>query len=314
MPRAPYNSAVNMFSLMHDPAFMTQAETAIREFCKEVHEITYIEHGFDNIVALVNKEYVFRFPRDEDAARRLMFEGALLQKIGKSVHAVAMPGIERIHMQPLYVVSKYIEGEHLDAARIRALSETEQAAIGKKIATFIAELTQSVSSLEVQRLRSEAHVDSLRENWDVYFKRLFVDTPLPNDKLRPVVDEYYALWKDYVAHEQRTLAIHDDLHTNNLLFVGPELSGVVDFSETNVGSVEEELRWLYTMGDTVLQAAILQHQALTGQSIAADHVRAWVIIQQLASFIKRFTAQETESTHYIRARDNLRAWIPNFPL
>jgi len=305
---------VNIFPLIDDPAFMRQAETAFREFSKDVYEVTYIEHGADNIVALVNKEFVFRFPRNADAAKRLTFETALLQKVGKSVHAVAVPTVVKVQMQPLYVVSQYIEGEHLSGARIQSLSEEEQAMIGKKIAAFIAELSQSISSLEVQRLRTEAGVDGLREGWDNYFQRLFVTEPLPNETLRPIVEKYYLTWKDYIAHEQRTLAIHDDLHSSNLLFAGPQLNGVVDFSEANVGSVEEEMRWLYALGDTVLKAAIEHYRALTGYAVDYDHVRTWVVVQQLASFIKRLKTQETQSPHFLRAQENLRTWIPGFPL
>jgi aminoglycoside 2''-phosphotransferase len=305
---------VNIFPHINDPAFRQQAETAILEFCKEVREITYIEHGSDNIVALVNKEYVFRFPRNADAAKRLTFETALLQKIDKSIQAVSVPKVAKVRLQPLYTVSQYIDGEHLTGAQIQLLSEEEQVAIGRKAAKFIAQLSQSISSLEVQRLRTEAGVDSLREPWDAYFDRLFVKQILPNNILRPVVDEYYGIWKDYIAREQRTFAVHDDLHTNNLLFVGPQLNGIVDFSEANVGSVEEEMRWLYAMGDTVLKSAIAHYQELTGSAVDYDHVRVWVTLQQLASFVKRLSSQETESPHFLRAQTNLRNWIPNFPM
>jgi aminoglycoside phosphotransferase (APT) family kinase protein len=305
---------VNIFPLINDPAFVQQAETAIRLFCKEVHEVTYIEHGTDNIVALANKEYVFHFPRNADAAKRLTFETALLQKVGKKVQAVSVPGIVKVQMQPLYVVSQYIPGEHLTSAQIQSLSEDEQIAIGRTIAAFIAQLSQSISSLEVQRLRTEAAADSLREPWDIYFKRLFVTEQLPNNALRPIVDHYYQLWEYYAKQEQQTYAIHDDLHVDNLLFLGPRLSGIVDFSETNVGSVEEEMRWLYAMSDIVLKSAIAHYQELTGTVVDYDHVRIWVVTQQLASFVKRLTSQETESPHFKRAQENLRKWIPSFPL
>lgn len=305
---------MNIFPLINDPAFVQQAGIAIRLFCKEVHEVTYIEHGTDNIVALANKEYVFHFPRNADAAKRLTFETALLQKLGKKVQAVSVPGIVKVQMQPLYVVSQYIPGEHLTSEQIQSLTEDEQVAIGRKIAAFIAQLSQSISSLEVQRLRTEAAVDSLREPWDIYFKRLFVAEQLPNGSLRAVVDEYYQLWKYYTQQEQRTFAIHDDLHADNLLFLGPQLNGIVDFSETNVGSVEEEMRWLYAMSEVVLRSAIAHYQELTGNVVNYDHVRVWVITQQLASFVKRLASQETDSPHFTRSQENLRKWIPDFPL
>jgi aminoglycoside 2''-phosphotransferase len=306
---------MNIVPLLSDPAFQRLAGSAISEFCKNVREITYIEHGDDNIVALVNQEYVFRFPRNEAAAKRLTYETALLQKIGGNLHAmVDIPTISKVHTQPLYVVSRYIEGEHLRGSQIQQLSQEEQAAIGRKIAVFVAQFNQVISGLEIQRLRTEAGVEGLRPQWEAYFEGLFVTSPLPNMRLQPVVNEYYAMWKDYVSHEQRTYAIHDDLHEANLLFLGSQLNGIVDFSETNVGSIEEELRWLYPMGDIVLNAAIAQYQSLTNSTIDYNHVRTWAVIQTLANYIKRFINQETDSRHFLRAQDYLRKWIPNFPL
>ena len=69
-----------MLPALEDPAFIHEVEVAIRAFYKqEVSELTYVENSQDNIVVLVNRELVFRFPRDTGAARRLTFETALLQ-------------------------------------------------------------------------------------------------------------------------------------------------------------------------------------------------------------------------------------------
>ena len=303
-----------MLPTLQDPGFAQLAQSAISEYCKDVEEITYIEHGVDNIVAVVNKRFVFRFPRREDAAKRLAYETALLQMFGKAIHSVASPKVLQVHTMPLYVVSDYIAGEHLTVDQIKALSEEEQVAVGRTIAAFVVELNKAISSLQVQRLRNEAQVDSLQEEWAIRFDRQFMRERLPNDRLRPVVEEYYTMWKDYVVHEQRTLAIHDDLHPANLLFVGSKLNGVVDFGEANTGSVEEELRWVYSMGDIVLKAAIGHYQQLTGQVINADHVRVWVIMQELSAYTRDLARQQTDSYPFKRAEAHLREWIPNFPL
>lgn len=294
---------------------MQQAHAAIRQFCKrEVEEVSFIERSTDNVVAIANRQYVFRFPRNDDAARRLYFETALLQKVGKQLPAVRLPELIQVHTQPFYVVANYIEGTHLTDKEVQGLSNDEQMTIGRTIATFSTQLNHAISGLEIGRLRTESHVEGLREPWDMYFKRLFVEERLPNDKLRPLVEEYYPLWKEYVAHEQRTYAIHDDLHPDNLLFLGSQLNGIVDFSETNTGSIEEEFRWLYALGEVVMQAAIEQYQQLTGTSINPDHLRVWVIMQQLASYTSRLARQDTDSRPFLRAQNYLRSWLPNFSL
>lgn len=293
---------------------MQQATIAIHAYVKEVEEITYIEHGADNVVAIVNKEYTFRFPRNADASKRLYYETALLQKIASHLTVVHVPELIRVNTQPFYSVAKYIEGEHLTGKEIQGLTDDEQIMLGKKLAMFISQINQAISGLEVRRLRTEARVDNLEEPWDDYFKRLFGGQPLPNERLRPAVSEYYALWKDYVAHEERNYAIHDDLHPANLLFLGAQLNGVVDFGDANAGSIEEEMRWLFLMGDLVLKTAIEHYQQLTGVQTNYDHVRVWAIMHELSTYVTRLKNQQTESFPFQRSQEHLRAWLPNFPL
>lgn len=305
---------MNILSIIEDPAFSQQADAAIHQFCKEVTEITYIEHGIDNVVALVNSEYVFRFPRHPNAAKRLYFETALLQKVGRQLTAAKVPELVQVHTQPFYSVSKFIEGGHLTGQQIQQLSPDEQIATGRTIAEFIVQLNKAISGLEIRRLRHEAVIENLEEPWDVYFKRIFEIERLPNEKLRPIVNEYYSLWKDYVAKEQKTYAIHDDLHPANLLFLGGRLNGIVDFGDTNTGSIEEEMRWMYLMGETVLKSTMEHYRLLTGVNIDHDHIRVWAIMHELSSYTSRLARQQTETTPFKRAQDHLRSWLPNFPL
>ena len=235
--RFAYNRVVNMLNTVYDPAFQREAQQAILEHVKDIREIDYVEHGSDNIVVIVNKQLVFRFPRTQAKARRIAYETAILQKTKGKITAVQVPELIKVHTSPLYLVANYIPGEHYIAEEIQAFSEVEQQAVGIKLAEFIHQFNTAISGLEVRRLRNESGVEGLEEPWAKYFIRLFEQGRLPNDKLRPTVAQYYSLWKDYVRSEQATFAIHDDLHLANLLFAGPTLSGVVDFGDVNVGEV-----------------------------------------------------------------------------
>jgi hypothetical protein len=303
-----------MLTTIDDPNFKLEADQAIKEFCKEVNELTYVEHGADNIIALVNKEYVFRFPRNENAAKRLAYETALLQKVYGHIQTIQIPQVVKVHNRPLYTVASYIHGDHLSGQEIQQLAEEEQAEIGRAIADFVFQLNQSISSLEVRRLRMQAYVDDLVEPWPLYFDRILRQERLPNELLRPIIEQYYPLWHDYVLHEQSTNTIHDDLNSNNLLFVGPRLNGVVDFSDVNTGSIESEFRKLFVMGDGVLRSAISRYEALSQTKVDYDHIRIWAIMQELARFTSRLARQDTDNFLFQYARENLRKWVPGFSL
>lgn len=303
-----------MYQTVEDIGFIRMVETAALTYAKELHELSYVEHGTDNIVAVVNREFVFRFPRNERSARRLVFETALLQKIKGRIDTVPIPELLEVHTRPLYVVSKYIPGDHLTAEEIQKLTEEEQHDIGVKLADFMYQFNKSISGLETRRLRTEASVDLEEEPWAAYFERLFVKELLPNNKLKSVVDEYYPLWKQYSGSEQAMYTIHDDLHPNNLLFTGSRLTGVLDFGDANIGSIESELRKLYESGDVVLKAAVSRYEDLSKTTIQYDHIRVWAIMHELARFTDRLKRQDTEAVLFKKAQENLRNWVPNFPL
>lgn len=291
------------------PEFMAQADQVVRAHYSSIHEVSYIEHSSDNLVVIVNRESVFRFPRHPAGAARLTFEIALLQKLQGKLKTIPTPKLTEVHNAPLYMMAGYIPGEPLTVEQIKSLSEDEQAAIGRTLAAFMAELHGAISGLEVARLRNESLVDRLEESWPVLFNRLFNQQPLPNEHLRPIVDEQYAIWKSYAATEREQYAIHDDLHALNLLFVGPTLSGILDFGDTTLGTVEEEMRWLYGMGDVVLDAAIQHYKEITGKQIDMQHVRLWAIMHELAVFTDRLAQDKTNDPSFVRAQANLRQWV-----
>lgn len=305
---------MNLFRSIEDVNFVRLVESAALTYTKELHELTYVEHGTDNIIAIANREFVFRFPRNEKSARRLVFETALLQKIKGKITALSIPELLEVHTRPLYIVTKYIEGNHLTPADIQKLSEEEQNKVGAQLADFMFQLNQVISGLEVRRLRSEANVDIGEEAWPQYFERLFVQQPLPNDKLTSIVREHYGIWRQFVVNEQQNYTIHDDLNPNNLLFVGSSLCGILDFGDTNTGSIESELRKLYGCGDIVLKAAVDHYESLSGATIQYDHIRAWAITHDLARFVDRLGRQDTNAPLFKQVHENLRNWIPNFPL
>jgi aminoglycoside 2''-phosphotransferase len=294
------------------PGEQANIQQIVREFCTDVSEITFIEHGHDNLVACVNREFVFRFPRNEQAAKRLAFEVELLEKLKGKIRSVPIAEVVKTSGAPPYAVMRFVEGEHLDG-EIAQMTDEEQEAVGRQLAEFIAEFPGAISANELMSLREKAGVVGLRENWQQYFQRVFAGQ-LPDERLKTIVGEYYLTWLQYVGQEDASLPIHDDLHPSNILFVGSRVSAVLDFADATTGSIEEEMRGLYRMGDKVLRVAIARYQELTGRSVDYDHVRVWVVTNELARFTRYFGEGKTDYPIFKLAQANLRHWLPNFPL
>lgn len=46
----------------------------LRKMYPDTKQITIVEHGYDNIVGLLDNKYAVRFPRNADAYRRSQYE------------------------------------------------------------------------------------------------------------------------------------------------------------------------------------------------------------------------------------------------
>src|SRR3982750_1154401 len=157
---------------METPQLVTDRaaqERIILQYEPTVEEISYIDHGHDNLVVVVNNKLVFRFPRNEAAARRLEFEVALLQLVKGKITAVPTPELLQVSAAPLYVVTAYREGMHLNQTEIEALSDDEQTAIGHKLAEFMVQFGAAISGEQLMRLRKEAGLVGMEESWPEYF-------------------------------------------------------------------------------------------------------------------------------------------------
>lgn len=306
--------SMNLLPIAEDRAFMQETDRIIQSFCSNAMEITYVEHGADNMVAIVDDQYVFRFPRGQDAAKRLRFEADILQKVNGKITTLKIPELLYVHADPPYSVSSYVPGAHLTGQHVHSLPHHEQRGIGERLATFIVQFNQAISGPAVHKLRKATGVEDLDEPWETYFERLFLRERLPDERLSTIISEHYTTWQTYVAQEKRIYAIHDDLHQSNLLFNGSTLQGVVDFGDANVGGIEEEMRWLYAMGETVLRSAIEQYELVTGDSVSYEHVQEWAILHELSTYVARLNRHDTRSFPFQRAQAHLRAWLPSFPL
>ena len=288
------------------------AETIVRRECPDADGIMYVEHGHSNLVAQVDERYVFRFPRDADMLKRFEYETALLQLLGERQLA-PLPSVYKKSLQPAFAVLQFLPGEHLTQVEVLALSPAKQATYGAQLASFVYAFQQSVTVAEVKKLRQATRVDEVEDRWERYLPKAFA-TPPANENLRTIIDHLYGEWQTMVVTEHRDIVVHGDLHGQNILFADGRLSGVLDFEFADVGSIEQECRTLYQFGEHLLDGFVHEYERLSKKTIRLDHVRTWAIVGELATFCTRTRRGQTSHPSYLRARENLRAWLPEHSL
>jgi aminoglycoside phosphotransferase (APT) family kinase protein len=185
-----------------------------------------IEDGYDFYVAIIDDEWVFRFPRRSGVEEALEREIAVLPKLAQALPA-SIPSFEYVTRNPLFVGYRLLRGQPLvdeDAEGVRAFLEALHA-------------TPS-SALPVER---HDWVGAYREQCAEFERLVF-----------PVIDRDGRVRARRLFGEVETLVgfnpslIHADLGPEHLLVRDGRLAGVIDWGDMRVGDPALDYAWLLT--------------------------------------------------------------------
>ena len=186
--------------------------------------IVEIDVGYDFEVAIVDDDWVFRFPRRAGVEEALEVEVVLLPALAPAL-PVAVPSFEHISREPLFVGYRLIRGEPLvdeDADGVRAFLEALHAF--------------DPAGLPVER---PDWVEAYR-NQCAEFERLV----LPGfDKDRhPEAKSLFAETETLV--DFKPVLLHADLGPEHLLVRDGRLVGVIDWGDARIGDPALDYAWL----------------------------------------------------------------------
>lgn len=284
-----------------------QAEAIIRSKFPNSRNIEFVEHGYNNLIAKIDAQYVMRFPKNDEGKARFEFGVNVLQRLAQNL-GVPVPTVIEVSYHPQYSISSYLPGTHLENKDIRALGSQTLSDIGEQLAKFSIGLNKVFSPLEIKSLRGKTGLDKVSPAWDVYFEDIF-NKPQENPDIEALNRKYYSLWKGVVEASSKEIVIHDDLHAANLLFDNNRLSGVLDFEDINTGTIEQEFCDLFRLSEDVLLAAAQKYLELTGHKVNIEAVKTWAITAELAAYSRQINKNDLDHPSFKRAQAKLRFWL-----
>jgi aminoglycoside phosphotransferase (APT) family kinase protein len=186
--------------------------------------VVEIDEGYDFEVAVVDDEWVFRFPRRAGVEEALRLEIVLLPLIAPAL-PVDVPTFEHISRDPLFVGYRLIRGEPLvdeDGDGVRAFLDALHAL--------------EPSSLPLERLD---WIEGYREQC-AEFERLVL--PLLERDLRARAKKLFRDAEALVGFEPAL--VHADLGPEHLLVRDRRLVGVIDWGDARLGDPALDYAWL----------------------------------------------------------------------
>lgn len=285
------------------------ATNIVKNIYPNAIDISFIEHGYDNLVALVDGKYAFKFPRNRYAYLRDEYEELVLRDLD-SLTLLTIPKVLGKDKNPYYFITSFVPGDHLNTEQVRNLQVKKQQKVADKIAQFAFAMHSKLSVNKAMDHRRKLKLDTLKEEpWIIYFENKLNKITFPNNEQNKLAKEYYTKWKalTYLTPE---VVVHDDLHNENLMFEGTNLVGIVDFGDTNIGHPEQEFRQMYRISEVMLDMVIQSYGELSHFKLNKEASILWAILQELAVYSEMLTNTEKNRPSYFRAAKNLQKWLP----
>ena len=288
----------------------TVLEHVIKKYGDKPYKI--VDHGYQNLVAIIDNQYVARIPRDHRAAKILARESEIITLL-KDLDdpPLKTQKIIEFSMSPTYMVCDFIAGESMLENDIPGLPEPTQKEIGRTVARFINWLGQ-ISSPQVLKKVAASVPDSLA--WDYYLEQTigaFDETDYPTlsahaKRLSAQLGNFYPDGVNVIANQ----ILHDDLYAGNIIFdESYSPIGVIDFSDMGVGDAEREMRQMYRTGQVVFDACVDEYESLSGKKIDKQRVKFWAEAQVFAALCGKIDKKTHPS--FKRGMRNVKKWYPN---
>ena len=271
-------------------------------------ELEIVESGYENLVIIAD-EQVFRFPRTEASWRRDKLECVLFEAINKQ-STLSIPAIIQVSNDPPFAAISKMHGNHL-SEDLAELSDEARIVYAQQLARFAYGLHQSIDSLTFKKLKQDNNVvNDPIDDWEKYMPKFLLDCDYLSPIQKAAASEWYYIWKNDIAKQDRALVIHDDLHTGNVFVDEEMITGVIDFGECTIGSAEQELRQLYRANPDTLKAGINEYNRLSSRKIDYDVAKNWSITHEIAVYSKSIYNAQTDSHAFSRSKSNLAKWLP----
>ena len=264
-----------------------------------------LEPGEMNDMVVVEENEVFRFPRTPESCLRLEYESRVLAALDAKL-TIPIPKLIELDPSKQFSVLSFIEGEVLTNHDIGRFSRPETDVLAKQLAQFMRELNAHMSVGQLDEWARELMPSS--DTWDEYYASLAARKN-GNSYLQRYGEQYkkvHALQAK--APRVPTIAIHGDLHAGNMLFKGAQLSGIIDFADCETGTIYNELRPLYSLGEDIVVGIIQQLDSTLGD-IDLELVRETAILHELSVLARSDTEQLQSGSRVSISRKLLTTWL-----
>lgn len=229
------------------------------------HQVELDDTGWDNMVVIVNREWVFRFARTQNVAKRIQKEKRLLEYLHERLRHldVSIPHYQLLRNQNQKVVGCYykmIQGEVLKPTLLRRINDSAKARIAVQLGSFLS-IVHSSHQQVIEDIGIEVvHTD---QYWHDYLQEirqhiLPLLTPVEQTQVLNLFETYLQQRKTNCI--PNTL-VHGDLSHAHILYDPNKqaISGIIDFGDAQLTDPAYDFSGLYWDYGQGFMQEVLRH-------------------------------------------------------
>lgn len=266
-----------------------------------IKNIKLITNGWDNMVAEINDEYIFRFPKDTDCT--FNHEIKILDYLQDKT-SILIPKIEFIGKSYTYMGYKKIPGNDLTKEIYDLLSLDEKKKLIFDLANFLKEFHSSISVEQVKKIGLE--LEDYKSYLDLINKRL--NNRFDDVQISSFIERTCKEFLTMASEKQNIVVLYNDLHTENIAFdnINKRVVGIFDFGDVMIGDIHFEFHQLYKFDPNLMRAVALKYQELTGVNLELRRMVISARINELCNLAEFI--DKPDSRVYKNAITNIEKW------
>lgn len=206
-----------------------------------IDSITIIETGWDHLVAEVNEDWIFRFPRTEGSIANLEREKKLLDYLKDHI-TLPIPHYHYFGRNIAFVGYPKIRGIHLNQQIYTRLDLEARHHIAQTLASFFTQLHNAVSkeqALQWGYMSITRPLDKIESD---------LLSTLPAE-IAIMIKKAVVYARQDLSKEQDLVFCHQDVNGDNFAFNAAtgQITGIFDFSDTGIGPRSWEFAELFVV-------------------------------------------------------------------
>ncbi|MFC4559001.1 phosphotransferase family protein [Virgibacillus kekensis] len=203
----------------------------------EINSVQINDEGWDNDILIVNQQLVFRFPKTEAIADKIHAEAALLESLINKHLLIGLPVYHKLNDENGKLKCVYYD--YIDGAPLKSCHPDKKSAM--ILGDFLTRLHQ------INPAQTDLKIERTYAFWENLFHSVQKEVfPLiSNSEKEKIQAVFTGFLDDYKACQQLDTIVHGDLTASNIICKNREVTGVIDFTDAQIGDSAMDFAGFY---------------------------------------------------------------------